>query len=74
MIETQRIQGTIAYLPTWLVEFYGKLVGKYTIYMDPMGFTHDWFMTGSSKGLLYSPIWLGTIIPYVKQTTRVFWK
>ena len=26
-----RIHGTIAYLPTWMVDFYGKLVGKYTI-------------------------------------------
>ena len=25
-----RIYGTIVYLPTWMVDLYGKLVGKYT--------------------------------------------
>ena len=27
----------MVYLPTWMVDFYGKLVGKYTTPMDPMG-------------------------------------
>ena len=30
--------GRFVYLPTWMVDFYGKLVGKYTFRpMDPMG-------------------------------------
>ena len=28
------------YLPTWIVDFYGKLVEKYTSPMDPMGHEH----------------------------------
>ena len=28
----------LVYLPTWWVDFYGKLVGKYTSPMDPMGY------------------------------------
>ncbi len=28
--------GRTVYLPTWIVDFYGKLVGKYTVRpMDP---------------------------------------
>ena len=27
----------MVYVPTWIVDFYGKLVGKYTSPMDPMG-------------------------------------
>ena len=29
------------YMPTWMVDFYGKLVGKYTSPMDPMGDGHS---------------------------------
>ena len=28
----------LVYLPTWMVDFYGFHVGKYTSPMDPMGF------------------------------------
>ena len=36
----------MVYLPTWMVELYGKLVGKYTIhYMDDMG-RGTWDMLG----------------------------
>ena len=28
----------LAYLPSWMVDFEGKLVGKYTSHMDPMGY------------------------------------
>ena len=28
----------LVYLRTWMAAFYGKLVGKYTIPMDPMGY------------------------------------
>ena len=31
------IHGTIVYLPTWMVDFYGINVGKYTSPMDGMG-------------------------------------
>ena len=27
----------MVYLPTWMVDFYGKLVAKYSSPMDPMG-------------------------------------
>ena len=33
-----RIHGTIVYLPTWMVDFYGKLVGEYTSPMEAMGY------------------------------------
>ena len=32
------IFGFPIYLPTWMVDVYGKLVGKYTIYIDSVGF------------------------------------
>ena len=31
----------VVYLPTWMVDFYGKCIGKYTSPMDPMGY--NWF-------------------------------
>ena len=32
----------MVYLPTWMVVFHGKSVGKYTVpYMDPMFFVND---------------------------------
>ena len=27
----------LVYLPTWIVDLYGNLVGKYVPYIDPMG-------------------------------------
>ena len=37
---THTIHATIVYLPTWMVDFYGFHVGKYTVRpMDPMGHT-----------------------------------
>ncbi len=42
----------LVYVPTWMVDFYGKLVGKYTSPMDPMGygtFGGDWNFISSSE-------------------------
>lgn len=35
-----RIHGIDLFLPTEMVGFYGKLVGKYTYQVDPMGFPY----------------------------------
>ena len=35
----------LVYLPTWMLNFYGKLVGKYTIaYMDGMGYKSRFYI------------------------------
>ena len=36
----------MVYLPTWMVDFYGKLVGKYPNPMDPMGFQGNFQFPG----------------------------
>ena len=56
---THRIHGTGMHLPTFIVDFDGKLVGKYIPYMDPMGIfklqecmlslLHGIFFPGSSR-------------------------
>ena len=36
-LDAHRIHGKKVYLPTWMVDFYGFHVGKYTSPMDAMG-------------------------------------
>ena len=33
----------LAYIPSWMVEFYGTLVGKYTNPLDPLGMGFNFF-------------------------------
>ena len=41
---SRKIHGNGIYLPTWMVDLYGKLVGKYTSHMDLMGIA-QWPLT-----------------------------
>ena len=39
----------LVYLPTWMVDFCGKLVGKYTLRpMDAMGYASEWLIASLS--------------------------
>ena len=69
MTYNHRIHGTIVYLH--LVDFYGKLVGKYTSPMDPMGYgalsyvplhdTRNYFLSiDPTRFGRFQVLWLGT--------------
>ena len=57
-----RIHGTIVYLPTWMVDFYGKLVGKHIIhgfYFCILGSLFGWLSHRSSPSMTGG--WLGCL-------------
>ena len=45
----------LVYLPTWIVDFYGKLVGKYTSPMDGMGWSKPRGLSAVYRGMKYYP-------------------
>ena len=63
------IFGPILYFPTWMVDFYGKLVGKYTIHLD--SFKVTFFTDWTALHHLFSPrfgrIRCGFCLKHLKQ-------
>ena len=71
----------LVYLPTWMVDFYGINVGKYTSPMDPMGFicmfyvvdtaTNAWKNMSQPKGA-FSFFWV--YLFFLEITNMTNWK
>ena len=70
--------GRTVYLPTWMVDFYGKCYGKYTSPMDPMGIgeigshrIHVWYIYHKCYGKYTSPmdpmglLWITSKLPSI---------
>ena len=65
----------MVYLPTWMVDFYGQCIGKYTIPMDPMGYWLVFRDPCKSCDYVWNIpfIYLDSIIPYITQPIGVKW-
>ena len=59
----------LVYLPTWMVHFYGKCIGKYTSLMDPLGFEN---LVGCSSRLPYKSNTFFSNIPNTTHGTVIF--
>ena len=72
---THRVHGTIVYLPTWMLDFYGKLVGEYTIlllmqenpanHLGCIESCKQWDKISTSTGAGFLPSTVGSLKPWL---------